>query len=238
VHSRKEITMKKRILTLAALAALITTPAHASGAIAGATLPEQIVQELTLVEQYATQAQQLQAQFQMVYDQARNLMSLPVQLWQSAAAPLQQLVQLVGNAQGLSYASQNTVAAIQQQYGAPNAVLANYAQSLSQWTDNLDHQVAAVLQQYQLNSANFQTTQSALQAIEGASQSAKGRMQVLQAGNQIAGLMVNQLQSLQADIDAGNQAQLNALAFIAHSKDDPTQAVTPILNAPIQPGGF
>ena len=230
--------MKKRILTLAALAAIVTTPAHATGMIAGATFPEQIVQELTLVEQYATQAQQLQAQFQMVFNQARNLQNMPQQLWTNAAAPLQQLVQLVGNAQGLSYASQNTVAAIQQQYGAPNAVLANYAQSLSQWTDNLDHQIAGTLQQYQLSSANFQTTQSALQAIQNASQSASGRMQVLQAGNQISGLMVNQMQSLQADIDAGNQAQLNALSLIAHSKNDPTQGAAATLNAPIQPGGF
>jgi P-type conjugative transfer protein TrbJ len=207
--------MKKRaasrfIITIL-VAPLLASPApsYASGAIAGATLPEQIVQELTLVEQYATQAQQLQAQFQMVYDQARNLMSLPVQLWQSAAAPLQQLVQLVGNAQGLSYASQNTVAAIQQQYGAPNAVLANYANSLQQWTSNLNSQVAAVLQQYGLHAADFQTTQSALQQIQDASQSATGRMQVLQAGNQISALMLNQLQSLQSDIQAGNQVMMN-----------------------------
>ncbi len=230
--------MKKRILTTAALAAITTAPAHATGMIAGATFPEQIVQELTLVEQYATQAQQLQAQFQMVFNQARNLQNMPQQIWTNATAPLQQLVQLVGNAQGLSYASQNTVAAIQQQYGAPNAALSNYAQSLSQWTDDLDHQIAAVLQQYRLSSANFQTTQSALQSIQSASQSASGRMQVLQAGNQISGLMLNQLQSLQADIQAGNQAQLNALSLIAHSKNDATQADTPILNAPIQPGGF
>ncbi|MDA8093941.1 MAG: P-type conjugative transfer protein TrbJ [Betaproteobacteria bacterium] len=230
--------MKKSILAMAALAAIITTPARATGLIAGATFPEQIVQELTLVQQYIAQAQQLQEQYQMVYNQAQNLENMPEQLWTNASGSLQQLVQLVGNAQGLSYASQNTVAAIQQQFGAPNAALSNYAQSLSQWTDNLDHQIAGVLQQYDLSSSNFQSTQSALQAIQNASQSASGRMQVLQAGNQISGLMVNQLQSLQADIQAGNQAQLNALSLIAHSKDDATQADTETLNAPIQPGGF
>ncbi len=202
--------LSRTILTLAALAAIITTPSYAGGsAIAGATLPEQIVQELTLVEQYTAQAQQLSQQIHMVYNQALNLKNLPVQLWTNATGPLQQLVQLVGNAQGLSYAAQNTVAAIQQQYGAPNAPLSNYAKSLQQWTSNLNSQVAATLQQYQLSSANFQTTQSALQAIQDQSQSATGRMQVLQAGNQISGLMVNQLQSLQSDIQAGNQVMLN-----------------------------
>ena len=222
--------MKKHILTLAALAAIITTPAHATGMIAGATFPEQIVQELTLVEQYATQAQQLQAQFQMVYNQARNLQNMPQQLWTNAAAPLQQLVQLVGNAQGLSYASQNTVAAIQQQYGAPSAPLSNYANSLQQWTSNLNSQIAATLQQYGMHAADFQTTQSALQAIQNQSQSASGRMQVLQAGNQISGLMVNQMQSLQSDIQAGNQVMLNDVATrqngVQHSQNNEDQLLS------------
>ena len=222
--------MKKRILTMAALAAIVTTPAHATGMIAGATFPEQIVQELTLVEQYATQAQQLQAQFQMVFNQARNLQNMPQQLWTNATAPLQQLVQLVGNAQGLSYASQNTVAAMQQQYGAPNAVLANYANSLQQWTSNLNSQVAGTLQQYGLHAADFQTTQSALQAIQDQSQKASGRMQLLQAGNQISGLMVNQMQSLQSDIQAGNQVMLNYVATrqngVQHSQNNEDQLLS------------
>ena len=205
------MNFKKTIIVLAALflGASATNPACATGMIAGATFPEQIVQELTLVEQYAQQAQQLQAQFQMVYNQARNLEGIPSQMWPNVSAPLQNLVQLVGNAQGLNYAAQNTVAAVQQQYGTPNAPLSNYSQSLQQWTDNQDHQTAAVLQQYGLHAADFQTTQAALQSIETASQTASGRMQVLQAGNQISGLMVNQLQSLQSDIQAGNQVLMN-----------------------------
>lgn len=150
---------KPRIAIAALLAALAVSPAHATGMIAGATFPEQIVQELTLVEQYATQAQQLQAQFQMVFNQARNLMNMPMQLWTNATAPLQQLVQLVGNAKGLSYAAANTVSAVQAQFGAPNAVLSNYNKSLQTWTENLDRQIAAVLQQFNLNAKNFQTTQ-------------------------------------------------------------------------------
>jgi len=230
---------KKSALFLTVLASVGVMPqAHASGAIAGATLPEQITQELTLVQQYEKQAEQLMAQFQMVYNQAQNLMSLPVQMWQSAAQPLQQLVQLVGQAKGLSYAAQNTVAAVQQQFGAPNAVLSNYNASLQTWVGNLDSQIASVLQQYGLSASNFQTIQSALQQIQSASQSASGRMQVLQAGNQIAGLMVNQLQSLQSDIQAGNQAMLNYMTMQAHTQVDQSNSVTPILNAPTQPGAF
>ena len=73
VHSRKEISLKKRTLIMDTRAARITTPAQAMGMIAGATFPEQIMQELTLAEQYATQA--------------HNLQNMPQQLWSNAAAP-------------------------------------------------------------------------------------------------------------------------------------------------------
>ncbi len=202
------MTLKKSIFALAALAALITTPAHATGMIAGATFPEQIVQELTLVQQYATQAQQLQAQFQMVYNQALNLKNLPTQMWPNVSGQLQNLINLVGNAQGLTYAAQNTAAGVQAQYGVNGQ---SYQQNLSQWNGNLQSQIQQALNSFGLQAQDFQTQQQALQQIQNASQSATGRMQVMQAGNQIAGLMVNQLQGLQQTIMANGQVEMNAI---------------------------
>ena len=229
------MTFAKNICVLAAifLSSAATSPAMATGMIAGATFPEQIVQELTLVEQYATQAQQLQAQFQMVYNQARNLEGVPIQAWPNISSQLQSLVQLVGNAQGVNYASQNTLAALQQHYGSASAPLTNYVQNLQQWTDDQDHQVAAVLQQYGLHAADFQTTQAAMQAIQNASQSAPGRMAVLQAGNQISSLMVNQLQSLQSDIQAGNQVLMNEGLTHQHDKQQQQNNEDQLLSNPM-----
>lgn len=223
---------------ISALLLTASIPAHATGMIAGATFPEQITQEITLVEQYATQAEQLQAQFQQIYNQAINMQTIPVQMWPNISGQLTNLVNLVGNAQGLSYAAQNTAAGIEAQYGQPNAALSNYAGSLGTWTSNNDNQIAAVLQQYNLNSQSYSSVQSALASIQSQSQSAAGRKEVLQAGNQISGLMVNQLQTLQSDIEAGNQVQMNALAAISHSQNDAVQTLHPVLTAPIQPGAF
>ena len=232
------MTLKKCILALVAMATLGAAPAHATGMIAGATFPEQIVQEMTLVEQYATQAQQLQAQFQQVYNQAVNMQNIPAQLWPNISSQLNSLVSLVGNAKGLSYAAANTVSAVQSQFGAPSAVLSNYNASLQTWTGNLDSQIADVLKQYGLNASNFQTTQSSLAAIQVQSQSAGGRKAVMQAGNQISALMVNQMQGLQSDIQAGNQAMLNYMAMQAHTQVNQSNSVTPILTAPTGPGAF
>lgn len=202
------MNLKKSTLALAAIAALASTPAHATGMIAGATFPEQIVQELTLVEQYATQAQQLQAQFQMVYNQAMNLKNLPTQMWPNVSGQLQSLVNLIGQAQGLTYAAQNTAAGVQQQYGVNGQ---DYQTNLSQWNGNLTSQIQQALNSFGLQAQDFQTQQQALQQIQNASQSATGRMQVMQAGNQIAGLMVNQLQGLQQTIMTNGQVQMNAI---------------------------
>lgn len=202
------MTIKKSILALAALAVIATTPARATGLIAGATFPEQITQELTLVEQYATQAQQLQAQFQMVYNQAMNLKSLPTQVWPNVSGQLQSLVNLVGQAQGLTYATQNTAAGVQQQYGVNGQ---DYQTNLSQWNGNLTSQIQQALNSYGLQAQDFQTQQQALQQIQNASQSATGRMQVMQAGNQISGMLVNQLQGLQQTMMTNSQVELNAL---------------------------
>jgi P-type conjugative transfer protein TrbJ len=223
-------------LSLAGLAAMPS--AHATGAIAGATLPEQIVQELTLVEQYLKQAEQLEEQIQMVRNQIVNMENIPAQLWPNISGQLQNLINLVGNAKGLSYAAANTVSAVQSQFGKPSAVLSNYNASLQTWTGNLDSQIAGVLKQYGLNASNFQTTQSALASIQAQSQSAAGRKAVLQAGNQISGLVVNQLQGLQSDIQAGNQAMLNYMAMQAHTQVNQSNSVTPILTAPTGPGAF
>ena len=219
--------LRKYLRCLAILVALIITPsAWASGEIAGATLPEQIVQEMTLIDQYTTQAQQLAQQISLLSNSYKNLVNLPTQAWASASGQLQSLVSLVGNAQGLTYAAQNTAAQVSAQYGQPGSILPGYDQQLQRWTRDLNSQIAAVLQHDGLQAQDFQTTQQALQHIQSASQSATGRMQVLQAGNQISGMLVNQLQDLQQTVMAGNQAELNYIGNQANqAQQDRNQAL-------------
>lgn len=194
--------------------ALAITEAHASGfavdsMIPAATLPEQLVQQMTMIEQYTTQASQLQQQIQMQMNQVRNLNGLPIQMWSSASGDLTNLVNLVGRSEGLNYAAQDTLGQVSAQYGQPNSILPGYDHQLQNWTGNLNNQIGTTLQQYGMEANNMQTTQQALANIQNSSQSASGRLQALQAGNQISGLMVNQLQSLQSTMMSGNQAELN-----------------------------
>ena len=199
---------KQRHIILAAAIAFALTPAFAfAGTMTGgATFPEQIVQQITMVQQLAQQAQQVQEQIQMVYQQAMNLKNLPTQMWSSVSGDLNNLVNIAGQAQGLSYASQNLASQFTQTYPQASSIGNNYGQQMQTWTTNTNGQIQSMLQQNQLQANQFASQQAALQAIQNASQSAGGRMQVLQAGNQIAGMEVNQIQQLQQEMMAENSA--------------------------------
>ena len=58
-------------------------PARAVSEVAGATFPEQIVQEVTAVEQDEQAVMQTEQQISMLANQAINLGTMPLQLWGS-----------------------------------------------------------------------------------------------------------------------------------------------------------
>ncbi|MEE3501259.1 P-type conjugative transfer protein TrbJ [Acidiphilium acidophilum] len=177
------------------------------GGIAGATFPEQIIQESTSVSQLAQQAQQVRNSLQQLVYQAQNLKSLPQNLWNQAYGDLNQLTNIASQSNGLSYAMQNVNGAFQSEYPSYQPGQ-NYDQQYQQWNTTTSNSIAAALQQQGLQTSNFATQQQALAAINAASQSATGRMQVLQAGNQIAAMQVTQLQQLGQIESANSDAQL------------------------------
>jgi P-type conjugative transfer protein TrbJ len=202
------------VLALTILTATASAPALAGGVIASeyplSSLPEQIVEEVTSVSKLAKQAQQLEEQIQSVENQAQNMVSLPMNLYQSLVSPIGKLISVVNQAQGLSYAAQNIPAEFQAEYGQGVSGLMpkGYSASLSQWSQDEQNQVQNVLQDYHMTESNFASTQATLQQLESAGQSAGGRKAVLDAANQIAGLQVEQMQSLQSTIMQGNSAML------------------------------
>lgn len=197
-----------------ALAATYPQETRAGGAVVCvncSTIVEQLLEEATAVEHLAQAVTQTQQQIQMVAMAAKNLQNLPTQFWPNLQSELTRLVSQVGSAQGLNFAVQNTTAAATQQYGAIGGELADPQASLQQWNTALRDQITKTLQQFQLHESDFQTTQAALQQIEGAEQNAAGQMQLLRAGNEIAKIAVNQVMSLQSDVHAIGQTVMNYL---------------------------
>ncbi len=201
------------MLATAVVLAFLSVPAFSGGAtycVNCSTIFEQIAEEGTAVEQLAKQAAQLQEQIQVAYDEARNLQGLPLQQWRTVQGQVDQLIQIAAQAQGLGYGSQDIVGEFQRTYGADaGTVPTDYLHTLQHWTSDTNSQIVATLEQYHLDAGRFVSSQGALQAVEDASQTSAGRMQVLQAANQISGMEVNQIELLRQETLAGNSAMLS-----------------------------
>ena len=191
------------------LFALLLTPVCATAGTVlgtgGSTFPEQIVQETTAMMQYARQAQQLQQQIQMVYDQAQNLATVPQSLWSTALLPIQDLANLEQQMQGYSYGLQNTISQFSNQYPGWNSSGYNYNGQLSTLDNSTLQSIQQALQVAGLNPNGYTTAQSAINSAVAQSATSQGRMQVLQAANAIAGTEASQANQLLA-----TQQQYNA----------------------------
>ncbi|MBP9148619.1 MAG: hypothetical protein KBG00_07540 [Rhodoferax sp.] len=207
--------LKKPLTSAVAAAALVFASipsAYAGGGgFVGAMESTQWLNNAELVNVYASNLEQLQQQIQMYQNMYQNTLGIPIQAWNGIAARLTSLVGTIQNTQGIVNATVNSIINMQTAFGNGN-LLSNHQQNLVNWSKGLNNQIGAALQQLGLNANNFSTTQSALQQIQLASQTASGRLQAIQAGNQIAGMMVNETQALHSTIIAAEQARLNAVA--------------------------
>lgn len=229
------MVIRKTVVALVAVMSIST--AHAGGGrIVGATEMTQIMNNIELVSIYSSEIQQVAQQLQMFQNMVQNTKQLPIQMWPSIESQLASLVNAITSVTGVVSATSDALAMTQQQFGN-GEILSNYETRLWSWNQGVNNQIGAALQNMGMNASQFQTHQQALAQIQAASQSATGRMEVLQAGNQIAGLMVNEMQSLHGTIISAEQARLNAIAVEANRKYQERRALDKFMRAPVR-GGF
>lgn len=228
------MVIRKAVTVLSA--ALLVSNSHATGLVAGATEFTQIANNIELVSIYSAEIEQVARQLQMVQNMVQNTNQLPIQMWSSVESQLVSLVNAITSVNGVVNATEDALAMTEQQFGNGN-LLNNYENRLRSWNQGVNNQIGTALRNMGLNANQFQTRQQALSQIQAASQSANGRMQVLQAGNQISGLMVNEMQSLHGTIISAEQARLNAIAVEANRKHQERQALDKFMRAPVR-GGF
>lgn len=228
------MVIRKAVTVLSA--ALFVSNSHASGVVAGATEFTQIANNIELVSIYSAEIEQVARQLQMVQNMVQNTNQLPIQMWSSVESQLVSLVNAITSVNGVVNATEDALAMTEQQFGKGD-LLNNYENRLRLWNQGVNNQIGTALQNMGMNAGQFRTRQQALSQIQSASQSATGRMQVLQAGNQIAGLMVNEMQSLHGTIISAEQARLNAIAVESNRKYQERQALDKFMRAPVK-GGF
>ncbi len=225
-----------RCAAAAAAATLIfasaSPPAEAVSEVAGATFPEQVVQEVTAVEQDEQAVMQTEQQISMLANQAINLGTMPLQLWGQLTAPVMQMQEIIGQAQGISASVQDTAAATAQQYGDPTGSVGYAGGTLAQWTQGLNSEIHGVLTQYGLSRKQFATAAATEQTLQAASRSAQGRNQILQASNAMSGVLATELSQLDTDTRTANTAILTDMQAQHADSAGKEQALKNWLNTP------
>ncbi|KAA0178826.1 P-type conjugative transfer protein TrbJ [Cupriavidus gilardii] len=217
--------MKLAKSVLALVVTLSMGTAHA-GAIAGATEPTQILNNLQLVASYAELAQQTVTEINQYQAMLQNLMNMtPSQLLGEAAAALwkdnnmtqtfKDLQTIVVAGQKVSYTLQNADQMFRNLHPGYGSAF-DFRNGYKNWSNNTMNAVQNALKVMGAHSQNFASEQSVVKELSRRSQSAVGQLQALQAGNDIGVAMVGQLQQLRQLQMAQIQQQS---AYIAAQQD-------------------
>jgi len=161
------------------------------------------------LEQINNQIRMLQNQATSLVNDARNLTSLPISTLQTLQAQVDQTRQLLGEAQRIAYDVTDVQQAFSSRYkrgaltGTHAQMVANadarWRDSVGAFEDSMKVQAGIV--------GNLGATRTSVGTLVGASQSATGALQAVQAGNQLLALQTQQLADLTAAIAAQSRAQ-------------------------------
>lgn len=221
------------------VAGLAVTQASATGLIAGATEPTQILNNIQLVMGYIEQVQQTTTQLQQYQTMLKNLQQLAPSgsldqqahaLWQSQGmdqtfANLRKIV-IGGNSVAYSQGSMDAnFKRLHPGYNGYTSNGVNFNQAYANWSDNTLGAVKNSTNMIGIQSQSLESEQSLMSELRSRSASAGGQLQALQAGNDINAAMVGQLQSLRALQMAQMQAQNEAIAGEQSRKDANTDVL-------------
>ncbi len=222
--------MKKTWIALATTAALFSAgPAFAGGAVTGgATLPEQIVQEGTQVEQLAKQADEVSTQIeqyanmvQRYENMVQNTLDMPQamfdKVWNPLVGSIQKLEGIYSQAQALGYAGQNIGSQLAQEYEGAGASIADLSKNYSNWNNTTNTVMADTLQSFHLSDQEFATEDGAMKAIQSEAATATGRAQIAGAAVAAANVTTKAIQQLAQITENGNRA---VLAYKRQQKAD------------------
>lgn len=169
---------------------------------------------------YAQQYRQLQTQMQQYQDMVRQAQNLPDSVWANVTNDLQRLAQLQSQSRSISH----TMGNLDERFRSSFKGYDDYAQQMGQgnfnatakyrqWADEGFDNARFAIRAAGMQASMFQSEDQVMQSLINQSQSATGRMQAIQVGNQIAAQQVQQMQKLRELMATQITMQANALAL-------------------------
>lgn len=202
-----------------AVSPMLATPAHAQfgfGRIVfdPSNYAQNILTAARTLEQINHQITSLQNEATMLMNQARNLASLPFSSLQQLQQNVQRTQQLLQQAQGIAFNVQQIDQAFQQQYGNVSMSATDrqlVADARTRWQNTVGSLQDAMRVQAGVV-GNIDSNRSEMAALISESQGAAGALQATQAGNQLLGLLSQQVSDLIALNSANGRAEALAEA--------------------------
>ena len=213
------MSIQSKAVMLSVSLALLPAPAFAVSEVAGATFPEQIVQEATSVQQLAKQAQEVTTQISMYandieryQNMVANTLNMPAamyaQIWNPLVGSIQKLTSIYSQAQALGYAGQNIGAELAQEYQGAGSSIQNLSSVYANWNQTTNTDMEDALESQHLAAQNFATQDASMQTIQNEAQTAQGREQVAAAAVAAANVTTKSIQQLEQITMAGQDAVL------------------------------
>lgn len=200
------------------------TPAYAFYCANCSTFYQQMFEYAEAVNTQLNTAQQLATQIQQYQNMVTQGMNLPNSMFVSIAADLQSVANIYTKSQALGRQIHNMDLQFNTQFpsfqsylNAAGASAKAPASSMmpdryEKWSEQSRDNIKSAMEAANMNTSYFESEDAQLARMVSRSQSAAGRMQAIQAGNEIASQNVQQLQKLRDLIATQINMQGNYMA--------------------------
>jgi P-type conjugative transfer protein TrbJ len=196
------------IVLVALMAAETVNPVPAYAGVPGmfATEFTQIFNYIELAGQLEKQVLMVENQLNQLADMAKHGVTITSQLFGAVGSDITNLRQIVNTGQALSYTMSNLDGTFRVRFPGYTSST-NYGQSYQTWSQTSLDSTLGALKAAGLQNSQFDSDAALLKTLQDQSQSAMGRMQAIEVGNQIAENQAEQLMKLRQLMMADMQSK-------------------------------
>lgn len=219
------------------LALPIVTPRRADAQVAvidAPNLAQNVIQSARLLDEINNQITSLQNEATMLENEAKNLASLNVSQLGGITNDLQQIGNLMNQAQGISFQVQSVETAFNQlypqSYGSGTSITQLLSDAEMRWQNARDSFQQTMTMQSQI-AQNVQSDTGTLADLVNASQGAVGSLQAQQATNQLLALSIKQQLQIQTLMAVRGRAEAVQGANEAEAEQEGKAALTTFLGS-------
>jgi P-type conjugative transfer protein TrbJ len=194
------------LVAIMAVETVCPVPAHAGVPGLFATEYIQILNYVELAGQLEKQVVMVENQLNQLADMAKHGITITDQLFGTVASDITTLRQIVNTGQALSYTLSNMDGTFRLRFPGYSPST-NYGQSYQTWSQTSLDSTLGALKAAGVQNSQFDSDSALLQSLKSQSQSAVGRMQAIEVGNQIAENQAEQLMKLRQLMMADMQSK-------------------------------